>query len=176
MPNQKIFNQLLFFVNLYQHAENKAVSSICSEEIVDLKILQSLWLRAFWPISQEQDFFQMQICARTQHIIKIFIIVQIQRKLMTKFFFILKKKLIFWPIFDVSSIFGAKNLMIQFQENTQTDGRRDPISQDPSGYHQGSNNYNCSRLAFKSQRYRVQFWSNKKLFHHNQHAKNQLNS
>ena len=51
------------------------------------------------------------------------------------------------------------NLMIQFQENTQTDGRMegrtDPISQDLSGYHRGSNKYNCSRLAFKSQRYRV---------------------
>ena len=36
----------------------KAVSSICSGEIVDLKILQSDWLRAFWPISQEQNFSQ----------------------------------------------------------------------------------------------------------------------
>ena len=38
------------FANLYQHAKNEAVSMICSEEIVDLKILQSDWLRAFWPI------------------------------------------------------------------------------------------------------------------------------
>ena len=59
------------------------------------------------------------------------------------------------------------NLMIQWQENTQTDGKMegltDPISQDPSGYCQGSNKYNCSRLAFKSQRYWVRFWSDKKL-------------
>ena len=108
MPNQKIFNQLLFFVNLYQHAENKAVSSICSEEIVDLKSCD-LWLRAFWPISQEQDFFQIQICARTQHIIKIFIIVQIQRKLMTKFFFILKKNL-FFGLFLMSPQFLGKKI------------------------------------------------------------------
>ena len=40
----------------------------------------------------------------------------------------------------------------------------------------GSNKCNCSRLAFKSQRYRVRWWSNKKLLHHSQHAKNQLNS
>ena len=59
MPNQKIFNQLLIFANLYQHAKNEAVSSICSGEILDLKILQSGWLRAFWPISQEQDFSQI---------------------------------------------------------------------------------------------------------------------
>ena len=56
MPNQKIFTQLLSFVNLYQHAKNEAVSLICSGEIIDLKILQSDWLRAFRPKSQEQNF------------------------------------------------------------------------------------------------------------------------
>ena len=59
MPNQKLFGQLAIFVNLDQHAKNEAVSSICSGEIVDLKILQSDWLRAFWPISHEQDFSQI---------------------------------------------------------------------------------------------------------------------
>ena len=59
MPNQKLFRQLAIFVNLHQHAKNEAVSSICSGEIVDLKILQSDWLRAFWPISHEQDFSQI---------------------------------------------------------------------------------------------------------------------
>ena len=32
-----------------------------------LEILQSDWLRGFWPISQEQDFSQ-RICAGTQQI------------------------------------------------------------------------------------------------------------
>ena len=41
-------------MNLYQHAKNETVSSICSGEIVDLKILQSDWLRAFRSTSQEQ--------------------------------------------------------------------------------------------------------------------------
>ena len=41
MPYQKIFNQILIFVNLYQHAKIEAVSSICSGQMVDLKILQS---------------------------------------------------------------------------------------------------------------------------------------
>ena len=59
MPNQKFFNQLLIFVNLYQHAKNEAVSSICSIEIVDLKILLSHWQRAFWLISQKQDFLHI---------------------------------------------------------------------------------------------------------------------
>ena len=53
MPNQKRFKQLSIFVNLYQHAKNEAVSSTCSGEIVDLKILQSDQLRTFWPISHE---------------------------------------------------------------------------------------------------------------------------
>ena len=72
------------------------------------------------------------------------------------------------------------NLMTQFQENTQTDsrteGRADPILYDPSDYCRGSNKYNCSRSPFKHQRCRVQCWSNKKLLHHSQNAKNQLNS
>ena len=59
MPNQKNFDQLLIFVNLCQHAKNEAVSSTCSGEIVDLKILQSDWLRTFLPIPQEQDFSQI---------------------------------------------------------------------------------------------------------------------
>ena len=35
------------------HAEIESVSLTCSGEILDLKILQSYWLRAFWTISQE---------------------------------------------------------------------------------------------------------------------------
>ena len=51
MSQQKLFNQLLIFVNLYQHKKNEA------EKMLDLKILQSESLRAFWHISQEQHFF-----------------------------------------------------------------------------------------------------------------------
>ena len=39
--------------------KNETVSSIYSGELVDLKILQSDCLRAFWPISQKQDFSQL---------------------------------------------------------------------------------------------------------------------
>ena len=53
MPNQKMFNQLLIFANLYQHAKNNIASLICSGKTVHLNIIQSDWLRAFWPISQE---------------------------------------------------------------------------------------------------------------------------
>ena len=41
---------------MYQHVKNMVVSSIYSGEIVDLKILQSDWPRAFWITHQEQDF------------------------------------------------------------------------------------------------------------------------
>ena len=56
MANQKIFDQVLIFVNLHQHAKNQANSSISSGDIVDLKTLQRDWLRGFRPLSQEQDF------------------------------------------------------------------------------------------------------------------------
>ena len=56
MPDQKNFNQLLIFVNLYQHAKNEAVSTICSGETVDLKILQSDWLRAFGLYPRNNNF------------------------------------------------------------------------------------------------------------------------
>ena len=46
MSNNTILNQLLIFVYFYQHEKNEAVSSICSREIVDLRILQTDWLRA----------------------------------------------------------------------------------------------------------------------------------
>ena len=59
MPKSKIFDQLLIFVNLYQHPKNDAASLICSGEMVDLKILQFDWLRTFWYMSQEQAFSQI---------------------------------------------------------------------------------------------------------------------
>ena len=49
--------------------KDEAILWICSGETVDLKILRSDWLRAFWPISLEQDFSQYNICAGTQQII-----------------------------------------------------------------------------------------------------------
>ena len=59
MATQAFFVQLLAYVNLYQHAKNHAFSPTCSGDMVDKKILQSNWLRRFWPISQEQKSFQI---------------------------------------------------------------------------------------------------------------------
>ena len=73
-----------------------AVSSICFWEIAHLKILQSDWPRAFWLISGNNIFPKYKIFGWAQQIIKIFIIEQIQWKLMNKFFFKFKETY-FWP-------------------------------------------------------------------------------
>ena len=59
MTYQKHFNQLLVFMNLHPHANNQAISSFCSKDIVHLKILQSNVPRAFRTISQGPDLFQI---------------------------------------------------------------------------------------------------------------------
>ena len=56
MPTQNIFNKHLIFMNLHKYAKNQAISSICSGDMADIKILQSDWLREFWSISQEPGF------------------------------------------------------------------------------------------------------------------------
>ena len=72
-------------------SEFEAVSSICSQEKVHLEMLQSGWLRAFWSISQEQDFSYYRICVGTQF--------------MTKIFFKFKKPY-FWPTFGAKKVFS----------------------------------------------------------------------
>ena len=62
--------------NLYQDAKNQTISSICSEEIVDLKILHSDWLRGFWPNLRNKIFPKYGIFEGTHQIIYIFIIEQ----------------------------------------------------------------------------------------------------
>ena len=42
------------------------ISSICSGDMADIKMLQSHWLRLFWPISKESDFPTYEICPETQ--------------------------------------------------------------------------------------------------------------
>ena len=121
-----------------------AVSSICFWEIAHLKILQSDWPRAFWLISGNNIFPKYKIFGWAQQIIKIFIIEQIQWKLMNKFFFKFKETY-FWPQkkerFIKSDCHAQlrqgfweiqKKKAIQFQENSQAHVRRegwtDPIS------------------------------------------------
>ena len=71
--NQYAKNKLIPLVNSILESSdqnghiNMTISSICSGEIVHLQILQSDWLKRFWPISQEQDFSQ-RICVGIQQI------------------------------------------------------------------------------------------------------------
>ena len=93
MSKQKIFNQLstFNFVNLHQHAKNEVVFSICFGEIVHSKIIQSDWLRGFWPISQKQRFSQiLDLCRNTANN-KHFHYWTNSMKINTKFFFKSKK-------------------------------------------------------------------------------------
>ena len=51
----------LIVMRLYQYPKDKLISSVNSIrnhliQIVNLEILQSDWLRGFWPVSQAQDF------------------------------------------------------------------------------------------------------------------------
>ena len=53
-------------MNLYQHTKNQAFLLFCSRDVVNLKILESDWPTAFWPISQELDLSQIwDLCKDT---------------------------------------------------------------------------------------------------------------
>ena len=73
----KFFDQFLISTNLHWKAKSHAISLISSADIGDLlKIFQSDWLRAFWPIPQN-SFPKYWICMQTQQAIQILIIEQI---------------------------------------------------------------------------------------------------
>ena len=97
--------QLFTFNNLYKQDKNQGISSTCSENIVDLKILQSDWLRALWPISQKSDLFQIwYLCRNTVNNINFHYrtnSAKINDKVFNKF-----KTPYFWHIFP---ILEAKN-------------------------------------------------------------------
>ena len=61
-PTSIFCKQLLIFKNLCQYFKNQVISSFCSRDLFNLKILQSDWPRLFWPISQEPDFLQIRVC------------------------------------------------------------------------------------------------------------------
>ena len=103
-PTPIFLNQLLFSINLYQHAESQDFSSLSSGDIVNLKILQFDWPTAFWPNLRNQVFPKHEISARIQQIIWNFFIDQIQKNAMTKFSN-KSYKPYFWSIFPT---FGTK--------------------------------------------------------------------
>ena len=85
---------------------------------------------------------------------------------------------------------SVPSTLAKFRENTQTDVRREEWAEPHRIFAATTRGltsttaafvqlhylykYNC-RLAFESQKQKVQCCSNKKLLHHSQHAKNQLN-
>ena len=78
------------------------------EILLIIKACNLLGWEHFGPYLRNQNFSKYGICAGTQQIIKIFVVEQIQQKLMTKYFNIFKKSC-FWPIFP---IFGAKKFFL----------------------------------------------------------------
>ena len=93
IPNQNCFDQPLIYANLYNHAKNQAY--------VDLfwwygwlKILQSDWLRTFWPKSQEQNFSHIWDLSRNNANSLNFHYRTNSVKIFNKF-----KDPCFWPIF-----------------------------------------------------------------------------
>ena len=54
-----IFQSTFNFHEFVSICKKLGFSLYCSRDIVDLKTLQSDWPRAFWSISQEQDFYNM---------------------------------------------------------------------------------------------------------------------
>ena len=108
IPTQKPFDQLLIYVNLYQHAKNQAISLSCSGDMFDWKILQFDWLKTFWPISHELKFSQIwNLCRNTENNINFHCgtkSVKINDNNFQKF-----KKPCFWPIFGPFSQFWEQN-------------------------------------------------------------------
>ena len=79
---------------MHQQAKIQAISSICSRDIVDLKILQSDWLRAFRPVTLEPDFSQIWDLHRNTNTEEI--IEEIQKK-NYQTFQLIQKTLFFGP-------------------------------------------------------------------------------
>ena len=54
-------------MNLHPYTKNQAIASFCSGDLVNLKVLEFDWLRAFWPTSQDPGYSQIwdRICAGT---------------------------------------------------------------------------------------------------------------
>ena len=56
MPTQKIFDQLLIFVNLYQHAKNQFIPSVHSSDTVNFKVPSHAWPHQFFMIPTPKTF------------------------------------------------------------------------------------------------------------------------
>ena len=73
LPNQKIFDQLLISVNLYQHAKNRAISLICSGDWLIKRSCNLIGWEHFDPYPSNKNFCKYGICAGTKQITLVFI-------------------------------------------------------------------------------------------------------
>ena len=106
MSTQKKFDELLIYVNLYQHAKNQAFYWFILKIWLIKKSCNLIGWEHFGAYLRNKNFPKDGICAGTQKIIYVFIIEQIQKKLMTKSFYKFKKPC-FWSIFGpFSQILG----------------------------------------------------------------------
>ena len=62
MSTQKNFNQLLIFRNLYQHSKNQFISSVCSLDKVNFRVLSSDWHHPFLTMHTSKIFNHLLIC------------------------------------------------------------------------------------------------------------------
>ena len=58
MPTPKKFNQLLIFMNLYQHAKNQFIPSVHSSDTVSFKVPSYDWPHAFLTMPSPKTFSQ----------------------------------------------------------------------------------------------------------------------
>ena len=104
MPNKEFLNKLLIAMNLHQHVQGQAISSIYSRHVWFKNLVIWLAERILAHISRTRFFLTMGIVKGN---IKqyTFIIEQIQKKSITKFFNKLKKKTYFLPILEAKTFF-----------------------------------------------------------------------
>ena len=131
------------------HAKTQCDPIISSGDICDQINLQSIWLKAFLTLTQEQELPQIwDLYSKIDNKIKFFLST-FQAKINDKTFQN-KGKTLFWGHFwAYFVVFAQREFFLKHLAK-----------------------YNCSGPpAFKCQRYRVDQPPNQKLFHHYQHAK-----
>ena len=62
IPTQKLFDQLLVFANLYQHAKKSFTSSVHSSDTVNFRVLQPDWPHSFLIMLTTKSFNHLLIC------------------------------------------------------------------------------------------------------------------
>ena len=103
IPTTIFSNHPLVSINLNQNEKTHAFSSFYFKDSVNLKIMQSDWSTAFWPLSEEPYFSQVGgLYKNTTNIIKS-LYGRSSEKLMIKFSNKFKKPW-FWPIFPIFRI------------------------------------------------------------------------